>query len=46
MYTKTKYLFYLELSWKNKKLSLKIPKIFSRNENTNKMSYHEIIHEL
>jgi hypothetical protein len=40
---KSKYLLYLELSWKNKKLSLKISKIFSRHENTNKMSYQEII---
>jgi hypothetical protein len=28
---------------KNKKLSLKIPKIFFRHENTNKMSYQKII---
>jgi hypothetical protein len=33
----------MELPRKNKKLSLKIPKIFSRHENTNKMTYQEII---
>jgi hypothetical protein len=43
VYTKIKYLLYLELPWKNRKLSLKIPKIFSRHENANKMSYKEII---
>jgi hypothetical protein len=43
VYTKIKYLLYLELSWQNKKLSLKIQKIFSRYEKTNKMSYQEIM---
>jgi hypothetical protein len=43
MYTKIKYLLYLELIWKNKRLSLKIPKIFSLHENINKMTYQEII---
>jgi hypothetical protein len=43
MYTKIKYLLYLELPWKSKKLSLKTPKKFYRHENTKKMSYQEII---
>jgi hypothetical protein len=43
MYTKIKYLLYLELPWKNKKLSLKIAKIFSRHENKNTKSYQAII---
>jgi hypothetical protein len=42
-YIKIKNLLYLELPWKNKKLILKIPKVFSRRKNTIKMSYQEII---